>query len=157
MDTINCANGTYAHCSQCKIEKNCCCDFEEIDNIVATARERQWIIDRVGDAAKQHFESITETVFNIVAKDAICPFYNNGCVIYDIRPSDCKLFPYDLKEINGKYYLIKYDLPCGSIKVDENVDDIIKDLIPIIDIYVDKKIEEKVNKLKYKIVKEINI
>lgn len=33
--------GTYNHCTACKIKKNCCCDFDDgIDNIIATAEEK---------------------------------------------------------------------------------------------------------------------
>ncbi len=158
MNVLKQSSGTYVYCSQCKIEKNCCCDFEDgIDNVVTTVQEKQRIIDRVGMDAEQYFVPINETAFNIINQGAICPFYSNGCTIYDIRPSDCRLFPYDLKELNDKYYLIKYDLPCGSINVNDNVDEVVKSLLPIITTYTNKKIEEKVNKLKYKIVKEINI
>ena len=85
----------------------------------------------------------------------ICPFYNQGCTIYDIRPSDCRLFPYDLKEIDGKYFLIKYDMPCGSKNVDENIDGVVEVLKTIIKTYTDKKRNEKVSRLEYKIIKEI--
>ena len=39
-----------------------------------------------------------------------CCFYkNNRCTIYDIRPIDCRIFPYDIKlENNGNYYLVYY-------------------------------------------------
>ena len=33
--------GTYNHCTACKIKKNCCCDFDDgIDNIIATSEEK---------------------------------------------------------------------------------------------------------------------
>ena len=39
-----------------------------------------------------------------------CIFYQeNKCTIYDIRPIDCRLFPYDIKlEKDGNYYLVYY-------------------------------------------------
>lgn len=151
-------SGTYSHCSNCKIKKNCCCDFDdEIDNIVTTISEKETIINCLGKEVEKYFQPINDTAYNILNINAVCPFYNNGCTIYDIRPSDCKLFPYDLKEIDGKYFLIKYDLPCGSKSVTENVDPIIKNLLPIIETYTNKKIEERVNNLPYIIVKEIKI
>jgi len=151
-------DGTYSHCSTCKIKKNCCCDFEDgIDNIVTTVREKEEIVKRLGSDAEKHFKKINHEAYNILSIDSVCPFYKNGCTIYDIRPSDCKLFPYDLKEINGKYYLIQYNLPCGSINVHENVDNVVKELCSIIKTYTDKKIEERVNLLPYKVIKEINL
>ena len=151
-------NGTYKHCSNCKIKKNCCCDFDdEIDNIVTTIQEKEQIIERVGKSCEKYFKKINEEAFNILNVNGVCPFYNKGCTIYDIRPSDCRLFPYDLKEIGGDYYLIQYDLPCGSKEVGEDVDDVVEVLSKIIKTYTDKKIEEKVNNLKYKIIKRIEI
>lgn len=47
-------------------------------------------------------------------------------------------------------------MPCGSKLVDEdNLDSIINTLKTIIDTYTDKKLEERVNKLKFDIVREI--
>ncbi|MCV0409767.1 YkgJ family cysteine cluster protein [Nitrosopumilus sp.] len=39
-----------------------------------------------------------------------CIFWNNaqGCTIYQTRPFDCKLFPFDIYKINGKYTWIVY-------------------------------------------------
>ena len=43
-------------------------------------------------------------------EDDSCYFYrNNQCTIYDIRPIDCRIFPYDIKlEKDGNYYLVYY-------------------------------------------------
>ena len=47
-------------------------------------------------------------------------------------------------------------MPCGSKLVDEdNLDSIINTLKTMIDTYTDKKLEERVNKLKFDIVREI--
>lgn len=147
--------GTYNHCSICKIKKNCCCDFDEIDNIVTTISEKNEIVKRLGKSADNFFRQINNEAYNILNIQGVCPFYDQGCTIYDIRPSDCRLFPYDLKEINGRYFLIKYDLPCGSKNVNEDIDKVINVLMTIIKTYTDTKIEEKVNKLKYIVIKEI--
>ena len=49
-------------------------------------------------------------------------------------------------------------MPCGSKLVDEdNLDSIINTLKTIIDTYTNKKLEERVNKLKFDIVREIEI
>lgn len=37
--------GTYNHCTACKIKKNCCCDFDDgIDNIIATSEEKNILL-----------------------------------------------------------------------------------------------------------------
>ena len=156
---LNKYDGTYVHCSNCKMKKNCCQDFDdEIDNIVTTVYEKQQIINKVGTQYEKHFKKINDEAFNILSVDGVCPFFDNGCTIYDIRPSDCRLFPYDLKEIDGRYYLIRYELPCGSKEINhEENDKVIEVLMGIIKTYTDKNIEEKVNHLKYEIIKEIKI
>lgn len=151
--------GTYNHCSSCSIKKNCCCDFDdEIDNIIVTAEEKNALIQRTGQEYEKYFRKINDKAYNILNIDSKCPFYKKGCTVYDIRPSDCRLFPFDLKNIDGKYYLIRYDLPCGSKQVNEdNLDSIINTLKTIIETYTDKKLEERVNRLKFDIIREIEM
>ena len=107
---LNKNSGTYSHCSNCKLEKNCCKDFYNIDNIVITNKEKEVIVSKVGTAYDKYFAKINKEAYNILDIDGVCPFYDNCCTIYAIRPSDCRMFPYDIKEIKGKYYLIQYDL-----------------------------------------------
>lgn len=148
--------GTYKYCSNCKMKKNCCCEFDKIDNIVTTIREKNEIIEKFGSSAEVFFRPINNDAYNIVSNQGVCPFYKNGCTIYEIRPSDCRLFPYDIKEIDNRYFLVKYDLSCGSKNVYEKVDKVIETLKPIINTYSNKKINEKVDRLSYTIIKEIN-
>ena len=155
---MNKNSGTYNYCTQCKIKHNCCCDFDKcIDNIIITNKEKEIIVNRVGENMERVFQQINDKSYNIVSDNSVCPFYKNGCTIYDIRPIDCRLFPYDIKEINNKYYLVKYELPCGSKNVNEFVDDIVSELITIIDTYTDKKNNEKLSGLSYNIINKINI
>lgn len=39
----------------------------------------------------------------------MCFFVNNKCSIYECRPIDCRLFPFDFKEIDGEYWLVYYN------------------------------------------------
>ena len=148
-------DGTYKHCSKCQMEKNCCCEFDKIDNIITTVSEKNEIVKRLGASAEMLFKLINDGAYNIINNQSVCPFYNQGCTIYDIRPSDCRLFPYDIKNIDGKHFLIKYDMPCGSKNVDENIDGVVEVLKTIIKTYTDKKRNEKVDRLSYIIIKEI--
>ena len=51
--------GTYNHCTACKIKKNCCCDFDDgIDNIIATAEEKNILLKRVGKDYEKYFKKI---------------------------------------------------------------------------------------------------
>ena len=160
MGELNMSNkeGTYNHCSKCKIKRNCCCDFDtKIDNVIVSNNEKENIINRVGKDSEKFFKKINNEAYNIISHNSICPFYSKGCTIYDIRPNDCKLFPYDLKKINDKYFLIQYDLPCGSSEVHESVEHIVKELCLIIDTYTNKKLEDKLDKLQFKIIKEVKL
>jgi len=66
---------------------------------VTTVSEKETILLRVGDTYNNYFKKINNEAYNILNINSICPFYNSGCTIYDIRPSDCRLFPYDLKKL----------------------------------------------------------
>jgi Fe-S-cluster containining protein len=37
-----------------------------------------------------------------------CVFWNNKCEIYDYRPFDCRIFPFDIDYIDGEFYWIVY-------------------------------------------------
>lgn len=153
------SSGTYNVCSNCKIEKNCCCNFEAIDNVIVTADEKENIVNKLGEFADLNFKKLSDKAYNIISVDSKCPFYKGKCTIYDIRPSDCRLFPYGILKSGDKYYLIKFDLPCGSKAVNENVDEIIdkiaRKLFTIIDTYSRTDLGEKVSKIPYEIIKEI--
>ena len=30
MKDLKISDGTYEHCTKCKLKKNCCCDFEDV-------------------------------------------------------------------------------------------------------------------------------
>lgn len=96
---------------------------------------------------------------NIVAKNGICPFYDKKCTIYNDRPNDCRLFPFDIKIIENKYFLILYKLDCFNFNdmIKENVDDIVELVKPYIDIFASKELNIKLDAMEYTIIKEIKI
>jgi Fe-S-cluster containining protein len=148
-------DGTFSHCSQCKVAK-CCCDFGEgIDYIMLTASEKQKILEAVGTNFEKYFSKLDDRVYHLVSESPVCPFYDHGCTIYNLRPADCRLFPYDIKNIDNEYWLIKYDLACGSDNVQEIPEDAITTLMQIKDVYTASENEEKVSQLNFKIIKKI--
>jgi len=47
---------------------------------------------------------------------------NKLCKIHKIRPIDCKLFPFDIHEINKKFHWILWEFPCKIVKdIESNV------------------------------------
>ena len=147
--------GTFVVCSNCKQNKNCCSDFQNIDNPIISNAEYETIKNHT-NCPDSCFENISEDAYIIKNQDGKCPFYNNGCSIYEIRPNDCRLYPYDIKKIDGDYYLVKYKLKClNGDTVDEKVDEIINNIKPYISTYTDKLYNEKLNSYKYDIVEKI--
>ena len=101
--------GTFEHCSKCKEKVNCCVSFKTIDNPIISSKEKEFI-QRKTECEDGAFLKIKGNCYNINTKNGVCWFYNKGCSIYEIRPNDCRLYPYDLKNINGKICLIRYKI-----------------------------------------------
>ena len=160
--------GTYKQCSNCKIKENCCADFKyNIDNVMLEEKEYLNIIEKFNiSEPKKYFSKINEKVCNIKNKNGICPFYKNRkCLIYDYRPNDCKLYPFDILKRENNYYLILYNTKCIDInefiKENARLDKIIDEIKPWIETYTDDnnftKLKTKINKNDYIIIKKINI
>ena len=65
--------------------------------------------------------------FNINTINNKCIFYDGKCKIYNNRPYDCRLYPYDIKKINEKFFLVLYKLDCIEYEnFFEDVDFLIK-------------------------------
>lgn len=100
--------GPFEHCSNCKYRPNCCSDFGKIDAPVISEQEKNKLEEIIsGDS---FCSSCGDGIYNLNLNENNCVFYNEGCTIYDNRPFDCRLFPFDLKKIDEKYYLVLYHL-----------------------------------------------
>ena len=147
--------GTFITCSNCKERTNCCNDFNNIDNPILSNFEKQ-TIQKQSNCPETNFQKISKDGYVIKTQNGKCPFYNNHCTIYSFRPNDCKLYPYDIKRINGTYYLIKYKLKCLSNNIlNEDVDEIINNINPYISTFVDELYNKKLSNQEYEIIKEI--
>lgn len=107
-------NGTYAFCNTCVGKFDCCCNCNEIDMPILLPKEAE-NIEAISRMSVENFaDKLTDNLYqmkranNDPTKGCIF-FQNNGCSIYENRPIDCRLFPFDFKEINGEYWLIYYD------------------------------------------------
>lgn len=147
--------GTFKVCSECKWNKNCCNDFNNIDKPIISKAEKEIICKKYG-VDESNFIRINKGCYNINTQDGRCPFYNNGCGIYEDRPQDCRMYPYDIKLIDNKYYLVRYILKCvGDGVVDENVDEVIENIKPYIKTYTNSRFNNKLKDYKFDIIKEI--
>ena len=147
--------GTFNTCSQCNIKKNCCTNFEDIDNPIISSLEKE-LIQQATKCNDEIFVKIEGDCYNINTINGVCSFYKNGCAIYNIRPNDCKMYPYDIRIVDEKCYLIRYKLNClKDCVVNEDVDEIVEGIKPYMQTYVNKKYNQKVGLFDCEIIKEI--
>ena len=114
--------GTFNLCSNC-VGKNssCCCDTNvdspmllpnEVEVIAKKMQIEKESFSKKIDLAKMNNDDTLKDLYQMKRdkKTNSCCFYkNNCCTIYDIRPIDCRIFPYDIKlENDGNYYLVYY-------------------------------------------------
>ncbi len=160
--------GTFNLCSNCVGNNfNCCSNFD-VDAPMLLPNEVDVISRKTNIAIKDFAKKIEfskmynddnlKTLFQMQKqKDNACYFYrNNKCTIYEIRPIDCRIFPYDIKiGKDGNYYLIYYKVNSCPIK-NVNIKDIkmvsyntrvfLRMLLPYIKEWTDKYCCEKLTK-----------
>lgn len=152
--------GSFKICISCKFKGECCYSFDKINN--PCLNEEELIQIKKNNENDNFFLKIDDGLFNLKTIRGKCIFLKNGkCSIYQNRPTDCKLFPFDIIKQNSKYYLILYSLNCydnSNIQEDmSNLDDLINSIIPWIEKFTDERNYTKMKKLKYQIIKEITI
>lgn len=112
--------GTYQFCNSCVGKFDCCCNCEKIDMPILLPFEAQKIAISTRMKIEDFCEKKTQNLYQMRRvdddPDKGCVFFqNNRCSIYSDRPIDCRLFPFDFKEINGEYWLIYYDQVCNAV------------------------------------------
>lgn len=129
-------HGTYQFCTNCHSEnKVCCCASDEIDMPVLLGNEvRQIQSSSIKNKKMKDFShnigqtSIRQMRAKTYDKDGkairACHFYDvdaHRCKIYDTRPTDCRLFPFDIKldPNTNEYWLGYYDELCERNLPDE--------------------------------------
>lgn len=121
--------GTYQFCNTCVGKFDCCCNCQEIDmpillpfeaNEIARLQKRQ--VDEFANKLTEHLYQMRRT--NNDENEGCIFFINNKCSIYGNRPIDCRLFPFDFKEIDGEYWVVYYDKVCKAIPTDRDEIDI---------------------------------
>jgi len=132
----------------CKKCKNWCCKNE---NPFASTKELE----------KLKVEKIT------IKKDGTCVFLDKTgkCIEYENRPFECRIFPFDILEIDGKLMWVLWENCPGAGKLEskKSVEELEKELLKnysldYIKEYVkfhEKNQPEKYSEHKYRIIKEI--
>ena len=115
--------GTYESKNRRKDERgtiNCCCNCEEIDMPILLPFEAE-NISRITKRSIDSFAiKLTNNLYqmrraNDDEKRECVFFQNSQCSIYANRPTDCRMFPFDFKEIDGEYWVIYYNKVCQAI------------------------------------------
>lgn len=145
--------GEFETCSVCRKKKNCCSSFNKIDRPILSETEMKNISVLHGS---DNFVKTHNGTYQIKTTGGVCNYFVDGkCSIYNIRPYDCRLFPYDIKKIDGEYFLVLYKLDCLKNFVSTNVDEIVEGLRPILEEYVDDRLNKKLKNFEFEIIKKI--
>lgn len=114
--------GTFDLCHNCVKKSATCCSNKCVDSPMLLPNEAEYIAKLKGldisdfadliDFKKMHNDSGLKGLYQMKRQDNsnACYFYQDSkCSIYDVRPIDCRIFPYDVKlESDGNYYLVYY-------------------------------------------------
>lgn len=115
--------GTYYFCNSCVGKFDCCCNCESIDMPILLPFEAKKISVKSRMKLEDFASKLTANLYQMKRLDDDekkgCIFFqNNRCSIYQDRPIDCPLFPFDFKEFDGEYWVIYYDQICSAIPTD---------------------------------------
>lgn len=114
--------GTFNLCKKCVNAKATCCSNLEVDSPMILPNEAKEIAKATNleiryfanfiDFSEIYKDNSLKSLYQMKRqnKSNSCYFYKNcKCSIYNIRPIDCRIFPYDIKlEKEGNYYLVYY-------------------------------------------------
>ncbi len=152
-------SGCYDVCNYCSNGGRCCSSFDRINAPVLNNEEMIKIREILN--SNNFYEIVDKKIYIMKLNNNKCIFWRNGrCSIYKNRPLDCRLYPFDIIKKDSKYYLVLYQLDCISdYKIVEDfncIDNLIDEIKPWIEAYIDDRNYTKMKKLKYRIIKLIS-
>lgn len=114
--------GTFNLCHNCVNAQATCCSNPAVDSPMILPKEAQEIAKITNldindfatpvDFSSMYNDNSLKSLYQMKrqSNSNACHFYKDcHCSIYDIRPIDCRIFPYDIKlEKDGNYYLVYY-------------------------------------------------
>lgn len=150
--------GCYKDCTDCTLSGECYSHFDKINFPVLNKDELVKIRNLICN--DEFYNKINDNLFQLKVEDGKCIFYQNGkCSIYNYRPVDCKLYPFDIIKDGVNYYLVLYFLNCidGNkiIKENPDIDKLVNCVIPWIEQFTDEINYTKMKKLKYEVIKRV--
>ncbi len=114
--------GAYGFCDDCvRINRKCCCANEDVDMPILLPFEVDTISKNYRIVQPEFCESRSKNLYQMKRRPIAgtglngCYFYNGErCTIYNDRPIDCRMFPFDIALLDGEYKLIYYTTICPS-------------------------------------------
>ena len=106
------SNFSYARlCDSCK-QKSCCTDFAE-PILFPADLDKLKRIDRLDNNFIKDVRIENKSIKTIKRKENsnICVFWDEGkkqCSIYENRPFDCRMFPFDIDWVDNEYHWLIY-------------------------------------------------
>ena len=152
IDEADSNSELWAGCITCQSK---CCNHDIAHPLFVTDQEMEKIKALYPDKAEQ---------FNKVAP---CPFLMQDglCMIHEVKPVDCRLFPFDIIRMGGEFYWIIRKIDCKitqDISIAEKYlkdmeENIIPDFAPHLDAYSLFRFDELLSKYDYEIIRKVNI
>lgn len=107
-------HGIHFECHQC----GHCCTFPG-GAIYATEEEFHLIADHLNISSEEFYSTYTFNSDGFVSIKSLdhgpCVFYNNGCTIYNVRPTQCRTYPFWPEVVNNENDWFKESKTCKGI------------------------------------------
>ena len=139
----------------CFVCQEKCCNMEIAHPLFVTDQEMEQIRSAHPDKAEQ---------FN---KTQLCPFLMDDglCLIQESKPVDCRLFPFDIIKLDGKFYWIIRNIncliSCERLRFEDYLNGLEEKLIPGFSPYLDDyssfRLDELCCKYSYEIIREVRV
>lgn len=153
--------GTFLFCKECP-ENDICCTGKTVDPPVLTPKDIWNISNKKSIPIKKFSIPTNGTLAKMKTYNNKCCFYKNGnCSIYDERPIDCRLFPFDIRRNDKKeLILIWYYTACpksiNAKQYEKKARALLPHLKPYIEEYADYY-SPLLDKQHYKVVETLNL
>lgn len=122
IKNMDITKGTYPFCRSCVNNSKCCCANKKIDMPILMPHEVDKISVEEGMAKDKFCEKKSNNIYQMKRKNNRCIFFkNNKCSIYEYRPIDCRLFPFDIQFKDGAYRVGYYQNSCAQIPSDHEM------------------------------------
>lgn len=105
--------GTFHFCDGCLANKNCCTG-KTVDKAILTPKDIRIISKKTGLHRSEFSTPTNGSLASMKVRGSECYFYQNRkCTIYNVRPVDCRLFPFDIRKNNKlESMLVWYSTAC---------------------------------------------